>query len=296
MKPRVGVVSHDAGGAEIVSRLLKRMDADYFYSVQGPAISVFLRNVGGFQNIELDRLVRESDFLLCGTSWQSTHENEAISLAQNSGKRIISVLDHYSCYRERFIKNGFNIIPNELWVTDERSRELAQEVAPRSSITIIGNPYLDEMELNFDKMNKPKLSKEVFEILYLSEPYAQQAASQYGDQDYWKFNEYTAFDFLLLNIRKITSKSRISISIRHHPAEKPDKYQHLVGEHQNIAIKLSATDDLLTDMAASHAVIGVDTQAMLLALRIGKPVYSALPPFTIEPTLPKAGIIYIREL
>ena len=296
MRPKIGIVCHDSGGAELVSRLLKRRDADYLYSVQGPAISVFTRNVGLFENIELDKIVAESDFLICGTSWQSTHENQAIYLAQERDKRAISVLDHYSCYLERFVKNGFNIIPNELWVTDEKSFTLAQEIAPAASITIVGNPYLDEMKLNFDRLEKPKLSEEDFEILYLSEPYAQQAATQYGNQNHWKFNEFIAFEFLVLNIGKITDKPRISISIRHHPAEEPNKYKHLVGRRDNVEIKLSTNGDLLTEMAASHAVVGVDTLAMLLAIRIGKPVYSALPPLTIEPTLPRAGIIYLREL
>ena len=296
MRPKIGVVSHDSGGAELVSRLLKRMDAEYLYSIQGPAISVFKRNIGFFENTELDKIIKESDFLICGTSWQSTHENQAIYQAQMRDKRAISVLDHYSCYLERYVKSGYSIIPNELWVTDEKSLTLAREIAPTASITVVGNPYLDEMELIFNKLDKPKLSEEVFDILYLSEPYAQQAATQYRDQNHWKFDEFTAFEFLASNIGKITDKPRISISIRHHPAEEPNKYKHLVGMRHNIEIKLSTNGDLLTEMATSHAVVGVDTLAMLLALRIGKPVYSALPPLTIDPTLPQAGIVYLREL
>jgi hypothetical protein len=296
LKPKIGVVCHDSGGAELVSRLLKRTDADYLYSVLGPAVLVFKRNVGFFENIELTKTVEESDFLICGTSWQSTHENEAICLAKETNKRVVSVLDHYSCYLERFVKSGFSIIPNELWVTDKKSRALAREIAPSAIIKIVGNPYLDEMKLSFDKLKKPNLSEDDFEILYLSEPYAQQAVAQYGDKNHWKFNELSAFEFLISNVAKITNRSRISVSIRHHPAEEPEKYKHLVGRRQNIDIKLSANGDLLTEMAASHAVVGVDTLAMLLALRIGKPVYSALPPLTIEPTLPPDGIIYLREL
>jgi hypothetical protein len=296
LKPKIGVVCHDSGGAELVSRLLKRTDADYLYSVLGPAILVFKRNVGFFENIELAKTVEESDFLICGTSWQSTHENEAICLAKETNKRVVSVLDHYSCYLERFVKSGFSIIPNELWVTDKKSRALAREIAPSAIIKIVGNPYLDEMKLSFDKLKKPNLSEDDFDILYLSEPYAQQAVAQYGDKNHWKFNEVSAFEFLISNIAKITNRSRISVSIRHHPAEEPEKYKHLVGRRQNIDIKLSTNGDLLTELAASHAVVGVDTLAMLLALRIGKPVYSAIPPLTIEPTLPPDGIIYLREL
>lgn len=296
MKLKIGIVCHDSGGAELVSRLLKRMDADYLYSIVGPAVLVFKRNVGLFENVDLAKTVKESDFLISGTSWQSTYENEAIYLAQQTNKRVVSVLDHYSCYLERFVKSGFSIIPNELWVTDKKSFTLAREIAPSATIKIVGNPYLDEMKLNFDKLEKPELGEDDFHILYLSEPYSQQAVAQYGDKNYWKFNEFSAFEFLISNIAKITDKTRISISIRRHPAEEPEKYKHLVGRRDNIAIKLSANDDLLTDMASSHAVVGVDTLAMLLALRIGKAVYSALPPLTIDPTLPSDGIIYLREL
>ena len=98
----------------------------------------------------MTKIVEESDFLICGTSWQSTHENEAICLAKETNKRVVSVLDHYSCYLERFVKSGFSIIPNELWVTDKKSRALAREIAPSAIIKIVGNPYLDEMKLSFD--------------------------------------------------------------------------------------------------------------------------------------------------
>lgn len=296
MKQRIGIVSHDAGGAELISHLLKKTDADYLFSLQGPAVSIFKRNFGNLKNIDLERLVTESDLLVCGTSWQSTHENQALYLAKEKNKRAISVLDHYSCYLERYVKNGFHIIPPELWVTDEHSLKLAQAIAPNANITIVGNPYLDEMERNFDRIEKPTLRADGFDILYLSEPIALQAGAQYGDQNYWRFNEFTAFEYFLANIRKITAKSNIIISIRRHPAEARNKYEQLVTKRDDVEIKLSTESDLLTEMANSHAVVGVDTIALLVALRIGKPVFSSLPPLTIEPTLPPAGITYLREL
>jgi hypothetical protein len=152
------------------------------------------------------------------------------------------------------------------------------------------------MKLNFDRIEKPTLREDGFDILYLSEPFTQQSEAQYGDQNHWELNEFMAFEYLISNIGKITDKLSVSVSIRHHPAEKHDKYKCLVGRRDNVEIKLSAQGDLLAEMANSHAVVGVDTLAMLLALRIGKWVYSSLPPFTLEATLPRDGIIYLKEL
>jgi hypothetical protein len=296
MKPKIGIVSHDAGGAELISRLLKRTEADYLFSLQGPAIHIFKENIGNYKNIDLDILVAKSDYLICGTSWQSTHENQALCLAKENNKRVISVLDHYSCYVERYVKNSFRIIPTEFWVTDEKSMSLVRNISPMANITIVGNPYLDEMKINFNRIEKQILREDRFDILYLTEPFAAQSEAQYGHQDHWKLNEFTAFQFLISNIEKITNNPNVSVFIRHHPAEKHDKYRHLVGRRGNIEIKLSLQGDLLVEMAHSHAVVGVDTLAMLLALGIGKPVYSSLPPFTLEATLPRDGIVYLREL
>ena len=71
----VAVVCHDAGGAEIVSSWVKKNKNNYSFYLAGPAKKIFKNklNVGSSDNLE--KIIKKSDWLLCGTSWQNNIEN-----------------------------------------------------------------------------------------------------------------------------------------------------------------------------------------------------------------------------
>ena len=112
--------------------------------------------------------IQKVDYLICGTSWESTHENEALKIAKEFGVRVISVLDHYSSYTERFIKDGYDIVPAEIWVTDELSLQLAREVNLDATIQIVGNPYLEEMKAAFQLLEVSSHSSYISPNQFLS--------------------------------------------------------------------------------------------------------------------------------
>lgn len=296
MKKKCGVVCHDAGGAELICRLLKTMNYDYLYSLKGPAIKIFYNYLGVVNNQSLDQVIRHSDLVICGTSWQSTHENEALVLAQEMNKKVISVIDHYAFYESRYIKNGFRIVPSEIWVTDTIAQNLAREFAPKANVKVIGNPYLYELKKEFAKF---KISQNIQfnNFLYLFEPFSEQAFLQYNNRSYWNFDEYSAFSFFLQNIFKLTNSKDINIFIRPHPSEDPTKYQNLLVSKDNYKINLDVNTDLLLSMSLVDCVIGVDTIAMMLASELGIPTYSSLPNnVSYAPTIPGVGINYIRDI
>lgn len=292
----MGVVCHDAGGAELVSRIIRLMEMNWKFSIDGPALKVFKRNIGTFQNLDLAEAVESSTELICGTSWQSTHENQALYLAKQLGKKTISVIDHYSCYRERFLKQGFDTLPDEIWVTDVKSFKLAQSMFPEIRVFNVGNIYLKEMKEEFNLLRKPKVSHDICRVLFLSEPYLEQAFIQHGDPNFWGFNEFDALNFLLLHLEKVAENQKKAISIRLHPSEKKDKYDEFIKKAGNFDIKTSANDTLLSDLVASDVIVGIDSMAMLLAVNLGMKVYSALPHCAIEPTLSDIRITYLRDL
>ena len=101
----VGIVCHDAGGAEIVSSYVVRNNLAAGYYLKGPAISIFEGKLGIIKNSDsLFDLVKKSDWLLCGTSWQSELEWGLIQEAKKQGKKVISFLDHWGNYQERFTR------------------------------------------------------------------------------------------------------------------------------------------------------------------------------------------------
>ena len=73
---KIGVVSHDAGGAEILSNwLLTDKKNSHYYHLSGPAIKIFKKNIGSLNTLTLNQLVENCDSLICGTSWQSDFEH-----------------------------------------------------------------------------------------------------------------------------------------------------------------------------------------------------------------------------
>jgi len=284
---KCGVVCHDAGGAELICRLLKAMNYDFIYSLKGPAVKIFYNYLGVINNQTLYQVIRQSDLVICGTSWQSTHENEALVLAQEMSKRVISVIDH----------NGFRIIPNEIWVTDSIAQNLAREFAPEAKIKVIGNPYLYELKQEFTKINKATKNAQFSNFLYLFEPFSEQAFLQYNNRDYWNFDEYSAFSFFLQNIFKLTNSKDVNIFLRPHPSEDPTKYQNLLVSNDIYKINLDPNDDLLLSMSLVDCVVGVDTIALMLARELGIPTFSSLPNnVSYTPTLPEVGISYIKDI
>ena len=121
----LGIVSHDAGGAEILSNWVKRNNKDtkFMFFLRGPAKKIFHRNLDinlVDQNEQtIQNFLDEIDLLICGTSWQSSLEREFIFEAKKSKIKVISILDHWVNYRERFIVNKSLVLPDEIWVCDE---------------------------------------------------------------------------------------------------------------------------------------------------------------------------------
>lgn len=98
----IAVVSHDAGGAEILSSWLVRCSESYCLVLDGPAKAIFQRKLGANKITPLSEAIGQCDWVLCGTSWQSNVERRAIALAKSEGKTVVAFLDHWVNYSERF--------------------------------------------------------------------------------------------------------------------------------------------------------------------------------------------------
>ena len=95
------VVSHDAGGAEILSDWVRSQSEPYLLVLAGPAKAIFERKLGKVSSSALRSAIDEADWVLTGTGWQSDMEKEAIDLARRQNKKSISFLDHWVNYKQR---------------------------------------------------------------------------------------------------------------------------------------------------------------------------------------------------
>ena len=142
----IGVVAHDAGGAEIISSYIRRHAVQCFFCLEGAAVDVIKRKLGDVQILPLEALIAQSDSLLCGTSFLSELEWRTMGLARESGKSCIAVLDHWVNYRQRFTRHGKWHWPDEVWVGDETAARIAAETLPEVKHTLVRNAYFMDIQ------------------------------------------------------------------------------------------------------------------------------------------------------
>ncbi|MGZ3698459.1 MAG: hypothetical protein ACXWP5_10010, partial [Bdellovibrionota bacterium] len=172
----IWVVAHDSGGAEILSAWVKRNAGEHFrFVLEGPALKVFERklpDVSVATRADLESADPKADWILTGTGWASDLEFEAIRIARRKGVRVVSFLDHWVNYIERFTRKGLVSLPDEIWVGDEDALKIAKErFQTRVAIRLEPNPYFDEIREELKKVTKSggASSKSGIRILYVCE-------------------------------------------------------------------------------------------------------------------------------
>lgn len=288
----IGIVAHDAGGAELIAHLALNNPQNFIFSLQGPAIQVFKRVLGEIENISLEDLVTKADVLLSGTSWGSSFENSAIELFRRRNKYVIALLDHYVNYRERFINNNFSELPDEIWVTDEFALKKVLEFSGETKVEVVGNPYLDYQIKSYFSKIEGAPEEHANNVLYLFEPIAKHVRD--WTKEDLRYDEFTAFSYFLENLGKCAPKAT-RITLRPHPSESNFKYSSLT-QTENPIITISSNLNILDDLIHADVVVGCETMGLILAAAVGKKVFSSIPPGGYTHDMPFVGISFIRDI
>lgn len=292
----VAIVAHDAGGAEILASYVAQNNIRYKLVLEGPAINVFKRRFGSVEICTLEEAISACDWCLCGTGWQSDLEWRAIEQAQNAQKRIVAFLDHWVNYRQRFERNGIQLLPDELWVGDVDAERLAREHFPGISIQLVPNPYFIELKQKIAdlEMSKGFFSEGGKKVLFVSENISNHARLQYGDERYWGYTEFDAIEYFLENINVLGDPVE-SVVIRPHPSDISGKYDWLLDKYPGI-VNLSGGKPLIEEIVESDIVIGCEGMAMVVGLLAQKKVVSSIPPGGPVCRLPQKDILHLRDL
>lgn len=291
----IGVVGHDAGAMEIISSHIRRENLDCGFCVEGPSAKVVARKLGTVPLFPLEALVKQSEWLLCGTSFFSDLEWRAIGLARQAGKRCVVVLDHWVNYRQRFTRLGQWHWPDEVWVGDETAARIAREELPELKQTLVPNAYFMDI---LDQMNAivvpPRPLGAALNILYVCEPKRDGGIALHGDERYWGYTEEEALRYFLTNLDLLGGSVGL-IVIRPHPSETLSKYDW-VGNEYNLPIVRGGAVTLLEEVAASDVVVGCGSMAMAVGLLVGRRVVSCIPPGGKPCGLPQTEIESMRDL
>ena len=281
-----GVICHDAGGANQIIALHQK----YGYEpsrifVDGPGKVLWDSNFPGESRYSLDlSWIEQASLIVTGTGWESDVEHKARKIAQEFKVPSVAILDHWTNFRERFIRNGEEVLPNEFWVVDDYAEQKIKEFFPSGAVFRIPDYYAERELAKLNPINED--TPDV--LLYLAEP----MRSDWGKREP---GEFQALRYFLDRLPFIGLPPNTKICLRLHPSENPDKYDRFLHSSEDFPIH-KALGSLSENLSDCRWVAGCQTYAMTLALRSGRQVFGSLPPWAPPCALPHQGIIHIKNL
>ena len=287
----VAVVAHDAGAANHMLAWLRTSGrADIIPCLSGPALTLWRQEYGECPQTKLADAVASAKTLVSGTGWASDAEHEARRLARPLGIKSIAVVDHWTNYRERFIRDGEEILPDEIWVSDAYAKKIAQTAFPNTKIVQQPNAYLAHLVQEVERVDQSGVSQAKDRLLYVLEPirHAWGASKLAG--------EFAALDYFVENLRHLQRGEDVQIRLRPHPSDPVGKYDQWVARHSDLHIEIDPAQALAESLAWSTRVVGCQTYAMVIALAAGRQVICSIPPWAPSCVLPYPEIIKLSSL
>ena len=269
-------VAHDAGAAEILYSIYKRnkKNNQIWIDVRGPAYNIFQREGEQRKLVSIndyrERLHRDIDCIITGTSINNIHELTYLKAAQENNTKSISVLDHWTNYIARFQLENHIVLPKMIWVFDDHAEYLASETFSDTILVKYKNPYIEDQIRIYSDI----VCTEVEHALYVCQ-------NLNDNRENIPFNDVDCISFFLQNKKYCDSVSKGVIAnkvcIRLHPSQANLDVSSLKTEFPNIDLVISEKNSLLIDIKNSSYVVGVDTMAMAISYELGKDVYCAIP-------------------
>jgi hypothetical protein len=282
----LAVACHDAGGTNQIISLLHELclQVETVY-VDGPAQVLWDKAFPDTQRVNnSELLLKQAKTLLTGTGWASDLEHNARKGAKERGIYSIAVLDHWTNYRERFVRHGEMVISDELWVVDEYAKDLAQRLFPAQRIKSVPDYYAQSQLRKI----QPLAQSTAHELLYLCEP----IRTDWGRDE---TGEFQSLRYFFTQLPHMQIPLGTVIRLRPHPSEAQNKYNTIVAEFPEQRVIVDE-GDLAHSLSRARWVVGCQTYAMTLALKAGRLVYCSLPPWAPSCKLPHREIIHLKNL
>ena len=272
----IGIACNDAGSANILIYWIKKYKYKYKYliKVSGPAKKIFLDNIPKLKfEKKLTDLIKKSNLVVTGTSSKSEIDHKARYLSKKYKKKVIGLLDHWTLYKEGFTYRNKILLPDEIWVTDNKAKKIASKQFKSTKVKKKQNL----LRIYASEISNKKIKKNV-NILYVLEP----------------INNKIEFDILrefLFFLEKNDLYKRINIIFKLHPSEKITKYTKFIKINWSHDFKIIKDSKILKYLEWSHLVFGLRSFALVLAIEAKRKVFTFLPKKNIKFTLPYKSII-----
>jgi hypothetical protein len=287
LSAETAVVCHDAGAANIVIAWLAQAAAPPRRAVmEGPAAKLWADAFPSAPTMTFDQALGGADMVLSGTGWASNIEHEARVAAARRGLRSVGVIDHWSNYRPRFVRDERLVLPDEIWITDDYAAGIARQTFPDTPVRQWDNLYLAAQIADIGPSPTPR---DMVDILYVLEP----ARSDWGrDQP----GEFQALDYFVAGLSLLGIDGPHRIRLRPHPSDPPGKYDPWIARNAANGAELDGAATLSDAMRTADWVAGCQSFALVIALGAGRRVVCTLPGWAPDCLLPHGGLIHLKQL
>ena len=287
----LAVVCHDAGAANHILAWLREASTSQLYPcLGGPAAHLWHAVFGPSPATSVEQALENARVLLSGTGWASDLEHLARRLARQKGIRSIAVIDHWTNYRERFVRDGEEILPDEIWVSDAHAKQLATATFPNIPVTQLPNLYIENLVRDVHRLKSSSPDRTCDHLLYVLEPIRQ----AWGPLP--QPGEFIALDYFAANVDHISTSKTLKIRLRPHPSDPLGKYDAWMARNAHLPLTIETSSTLKESLAWASIVVGCQTYAMVLGLAMEYTVFSSIPPFVPPCVLPHTKIIHLSRL
>ena len=277
MKKCCFISCSDAGSSNLIYYwyLNNKKIYNFFFNLSGPAKKIF--------NKKNTKVSKKIDFIITGTGKNNKKYIKKILFGKKNNIKTISFVDHYTNYYARFFYNKSLILPDEIWTFDKASFALAKKIYNGTRVLKKKNYYLEFIKKNYLKINKGKKLKknDNLKILFLLEP----LKISYKIQN--------LICFKIINFLK-KYKKKIKLTFRLHPSEKNNLIMNSISQklsnNQNISIFRDKGNNIIKSLYSADVIIGGQTYALVLSLKLKKKIYTFLPLRNYPFNLPFKGI------
>lgn len=280
------MVCHDAGAANLLFAWIAASGraADCLPVLDGPAKSLWEKHFPErLLSQVLEDAIGSAAAVITGTGWASDLEHRARKLAQAARLPSIAVVDHWTNYRQRFVRKGETILPDTIWVADEDALAEACRAIPEVPARMLPNHYLAT-----ESQRIAPLSRAVSALLYVLEPM----------RDDWgrgEPGEFQALDYAMAHFERAGVPPGTVIRLRPHPSDRTDKYDNWIARQDPARVSLDTAPDLAAAIGAARYVAGCQSFAMVVALAAGRRVICTLPPWAPPCVLPQRDIVHLKD-
>lgn len=284
LEGKVLFVFSDPGGAKPILSLIEETNIETCLTVSNRHYSFYddFRTQVKIVENDFEEIVNsyKPDLIFTGTSYPSDFDKQFLKIALEKNIKCYTFVDHWTNMDLRFTYENTFLEPSQVWVIDERAKEIAMQAGvPESKIIISGNPYHRWL-----KNWEPKISKEIFlESIGLKNNtdtlivFAPDPLSNINGMEKYGFDELSALKDLIELFEKHQSElSHFKVLIKAHPNQNREKIEEIIHDNKTF-ILLPYDTDANTMTYYGNIIIGFYSSFLLEAKILDKEILRFIP-------------------